>query len=44
MVRLPHLRSRWLEPCYADLQAGNLQQCKDRYTAMVRQLQKEYLH
>ncbi len=43
-ARYGEIRSRWLEPCYQDLQAGNLRQCKDRYTAMVRQLQKEYLH
>ncbi len=42
--RYAAIRSQWLEPCYQDLQAGNLRQCKDRYTAMVRQLQKEYLH
>ena len=43
-ARYAEIRTHWLEPCYADLQAGNLQQCKARYTAMVRQLQKEYLH
>ena len=41
--RYAAIRREWLEPCYLDLQTGNLRQCKDRYTAMMRQLQKEYL-
>ncbi len=41
--RYAEIRNQWLEPCFADLQAGDLRQCKARYTAMVQQLQKEYL-
>ena len=42
-ARYSEIRNRWLTPCFADLQSGNLRQCKDRYTDMVHQLQKEYL-
>lgn len=41
--RYAEIREKWLEPCFADLQAGQLNRCKTRYTDMVRQLQKEYL-
>lgn len=37
------LRREYLEPCYEDLLAGRQAQCKDRYVAMVRRLEKEYL-
>jgi len=37
------LRRTYLQPCYEDIQAGRLQQCKDRYTAMVRSLERKYL-
>ncbi|MEA4965530.1 MAG: CFI-box-CTERM domain-containing protein [Oscillospiraceae bacterium] len=37
------IRSRWLAACYADLQAGRMQRCKDRYTDMVRTLEARYL-
>jgi len=42
-ARYAAIRQTWLEPCFADLQAGRLAACKERYTSMVRQLQKEYL-
>ena len=42
-ARYDAIRRTWLEPCFADIQAGRLGSCKERYTAMVRQLQKEYL-
>lgn len=41
--RYAALRRDYLAPCYADIQAGRLAQCKDRYVAMVRALEKEYL-
>lgn len=41
--RYAAIRETWLDPCFADLQAGRLQQCKERYTDMVYGLQKEYL-
>ena len=41
--RYAQLRSVYLEPCYADLQAGRLERCKERYVAMVRDLEREYL-
>lgn len=37
------IRETYLEPCFRDIQAGRLQQCKDRYVAMVRNLEQEYL-
>ena len=37
------IRDNYLMPCYADLQAGNLKSCKNRYVEMVRALEKEYL-
>lgn len=37
------IRDRYLLPCYADLQAGHLRACKERYTAMVHALEQEYL-
>lgn len=42
-ARYADIRRQWLEPCYAALQTGQLAACKARYTAMVRQLEKEYL-
>lgn len=42
-ARYAAIRETWLEPCFRDIQAGRLRQCKERYSAMVRQLQKEYL-
>lgn len=38
-----NLRTTYLQPCYEDIQNGRLQQCKKRYTAMVRNLEKKYL-
>ena len=37
------IRQKWLEPCFRDIQAGQLRRCKERYTDMVRHLEKEYL-
>ena len=37
------IREKYLDPCYADLQAGDMEACKNRYIKMVRTLQKEYL-
>ena len=37
------IRDTWLSPCYRDLMAGRMEQCKARYTEMVRSLEKEYL-
>ena len=42
-ARCRELRERYLDPCYADLQAGRLAQCRDRYVAMVRDLERRYL-
>ena len=42
-ARYDAIRETWLEPCYADLRAGNLSRCKERYVEMVRSLEKEYL-
>lgn len=38
------IRTEFLAPCYADLQAGRLEACKARYVRMVRTLQDEYLN
>lgn len=37
------IREEYLAPCYADIQAGRMQECKDRYVKMVRDLEKQYL-
>ena len=37
------LKQQYLMPCYKDLQRGHLRRCKDRYTKMVRSLEKKYL-
>jgi len=37
------IRRRWLEDCYRDLQAGRMEDCKARYTEMVRTLERQYL-
>lgn len=37
------IRQTYLEPCYADLQAGRYESCKTRYVQMVRDLEKQYL-
>ena len=42
-ARYEAIRENWLAPCYADIQAGNLHRCKERYVEMVRSLEKEYL-
>lgn len=41
--RYAALRDQYLGPCYADIRAGRLAQCKERYVAMVRSLEKEFL-
>lgn len=38
------IRDTYLIPCYQDIQAGALQRCKERYTAMVENLKQEYLN
>ena len=42
--RYASIRKEHLDLCYADLQAGRMEQCKNRYIQMVRSLQKEYLN
>ncbi len=37
------IRRDYLAPCFADIQAGRLAQCKRRYETMVRTLEKRYL-
>ena len=41
--RYDAIRRTYLLPCYDDLQAGRLKQCKERYEQMVHVLEKEYL-
>lgn len=41
--RYADIRSRYLTPCYEDIQAGRMEQCKARYTEMVENLEKLYL-
>ena len=41
--RYADIRSRYLTPCYEDIQAGRMEQCKTRYTEMVENLEKLYL-
>ncbi len=43
-ARYASILDTYLTPCYADLQAGRLSQCKARYTDMVNTLEQEYLH
>ena len=38
------LRTNYLQPCYEDILCGRLQQCKQRYTKMVRSLERKYLN
>lgn len=38
------LRSKYLTPCYEDLLHGRQEQCKARYTEMVRTLERKYLN
>ena len=42
-ARYDAIRADYLDPCYRDLQAGKLEDCKNRYVRMVRALEKEYL-
>ncbi|MBP3633029.1 MAG: hypothetical protein J6J43_00455 [Oscillospiraceae bacterium] len=37
------LRSKYLQPCYEDIQHGRFAQCKQRYTDMVKRLERKYL-
>lgn len=41
--RYAAIRRDYLQPCYEDLKAGRLAQCKERYVEMVRTLEREYL-
>lgn len=41
--RYATIRKEYLAPCYEALQAGRPEVCKERYTKMVRALEKEYL-
>lgn len=41
--RYAEIRKRWLLPCYRALQAGRMQECRDRYVDMVRTLEQRYL-
>ena len=38
------LRKQYLQPCYEDICHGRLQDCKKRYTEMVRSLERKYLN
>jgi len=42
-ARYAAIQETYLEPCFADLQAGRLGSCKERYTEMVLNLEREYL-
>ncbi len=42
-ARYDAIRADYLDLCYRDLQAGKLEDCKNRYVRMVRALEKEYL-
>ena len=42
-ARYDAIRADYLDPCYRDLQAGKLEDCKNRYVRMVRALEQEYL-
>ena len=41
--RYEALRQDYILPCYQDIRAGRLAACKERYVAMVRSLEEEYL-
>jgi len=41
--RYTAIRDKYLAPCYADLLRGDMAACKERYTRMVRELEREYL-
>lgn len=41
--RYAGIRTRYLQPCYEALQAGDFAGCKDRYIRMVRDLEAQYL-
>lgn len=43
-ARYEEIRTRYLAPCYEEIQAGALAECKTRYTRMVRELEKQYLN
>ncbi|MBQ5749394.1 MAG: hypothetical protein IIV87_04475 [Oscillospiraceae bacterium] len=42
-VRYAAIRKTYLDPCWQDLKDGRMEQCKERYVQMVRDLQKQYL-
>ena len=41
-ARYAEIRSRWLGPCYAALQRGEMERCYDTYRDMVQTLQERY--
>lgn len=41
-ARYAEIRSRWLGPCYAALQRGEMERCYDTYQDMVQTLQERY--
>ena len=41
-ARYAEIRSRWLGPCYAALQRGEMQKCYDTYRDMVQTLKERY--
>lgn len=40
--RYEEIRTRWLTPCYRALQDGRPEECRARYTEMIRTLQERY--
>lgn len=41
-ARYAEIRARWLGPCYAALQRGEMERCYDTYRDMVQTLQERY--
>ena len=41
-ARYAEIRARWLGPCYAALQRGEMEKCYDTYRDMVQTLQERY--
>lgn len=37
------IQRKWLGPCWRDIQEGELERCKARYTQMVRTLEEQFL-
>lgn len=42
--RYEEIRRKWLTPCYEALRQGRMEDCKERYVAMVRALERRYLN